>query len=207
LSKRFLTADTLAAEAPNLHKTVAKENPYPDEELLNLLRTDSGKAMEMMFRAYYPFLCQTIVRVLPDAHVAEDLAQEVFFDIWKKRDSFSINTSLKAYLRRSGINRTLNYLRDRKIRWDDEEKIAYQPSNMADASRVLEGEDLQQKIDNTIESLPERCRLVFTLSRFEEMSYQEIADQLGISIKTVENQMTKALKILREAFEEELKGR
>ncbi len=186
---------------------MTKDNPYQDEEILSLLRSDSEKAMELMFREYYPFLCKIIVRVLPDAHVAEDLAQEVFFDLWKKRDNFSINTSLKAYLRRAGINRTLNYIRDRKIRWDDEEKIAFQASNLTDASRKLEGEELQQKIDNAIDQLPERCRLIFSLSRFEEMSYQEIADQLGISIKTVENQMTKALKILREAFEEELKNR
>ncbi|MCB0522146.1 MAG: RNA polymerase sigma-70 factor [Lewinellaceae bacterium] len=162
--------------------------------------------METMFREYYPFLCKAIIRVLPDAHLAEDLAQDVFFDIWNKRENFSINTSLQAYLRRAGINRALNYIRDRKIRWDDEEKIAFQASNLTDASRKIEGEELKQKIEEAINQLPERCRLVFTLSRFEEMSYQEIADQLGISIKTVENQMSKALRILREAFDEELKG-
>ncbi len=151
-----------------------------------------------MFRHYYSFLCIAIAKILPDTHVAEDLAQDVFFDVWKKRDSLSINISLKAYLRRAAINKTLNYIRDRKIRWDDEEKIQSVESKTTSVTDKLAGEDLKKVIDEAIGKLPERCRLVFSLSRFEEMTYQEIADHLGISIKTVENQMIRALKLLKD---------
>ncbi|MBI5915467.1 MAG: RNA polymerase sigma-70 factor [Bacteroidetes bacterium] len=159
-----------------------------------------------MFRKYYGFLCQTVLKVLPDGQVAEDLSQEVFFDVWKKRNEISISASLGAYLRRAAINKTLNYVRDRKIRWDDEDKLPLMASNLASVAQELEGEDLQKIIQRAIDSLPERCRLVFSLSRFEEMSYQQIADELEISIKTVENQMTKALKMLKTAIGPFLKG-
>ncbi len=154
--------------------------------------------MEKMFRLYYPLVCSAITKILPDIHTAEDLAQDVFFEVWKKRGQLLINTSLGAYLRRAAINKTLNYIRDKKIRWDDEEKLGGMESKSPSATEMMHGHDLQKAIDAAIDSLPERCRLVFTLSRFEEMTYQEIADSLGISIKTVENQMTKALKMLKD---------
>ncbi len=163
--------------------------------------------MSLIFKEYYGFVCKVINRVLSDEHKSEDLAQDVFYDLWRRRESLDITISLKAYLRRAGINKTLNFIRDRKVRWDDEDKIPMMASQAADANQILEGEDLQKLIDTTINGLPERCRLIFSLSRFEEMSYQQIADELDISIKTVENQMTKALKILRAARGPMLKRR
>lgn len=163
--------------------------------------------MSLIFKEHYPFVCKVINRLLSDEHKSEDLAQDVFYDLWRRRDVLEISTSLRAYLRRAGINKTLNYIRDRKVKWDDEDKIPMMASPIADATQVLEGEDLQKMIDAAIDGLPERCRLIFTLSRFEEMSYRQIADELEISIKTVENQMTKALKTLRAALEPVLKRR
>lgn len=157
--------------------------------------------MAALFRLYYPKVCKAINRVISDEHVVEDLAQDVFFDFWKRREKLDINTSLSAYLRRAGVNKTLNYIRDRKIKWDDEGKLPFMASNAPDASQVMQGKDLEKVINQAIQQLPERCRLVFSLSRFEEMSYQQIADELEISIKTVENQMSKALKILRARLE------
>jgi RNA polymerase sigma-70 factor (ECF subfamily) len=171
-----------------------------DQEIFDAFRHDSGKGLDLMFRQYYPFVCQVVHRILLDNAQSEDLAQEVFYEIWKKKDAFQITTSLKAYLRRAAINKTLNYLRDKKIKWDDEDQLSATESSQPSISQELEGEELQRLIDRTIDGLPERCRLVFSLSRFEEMSYLEIADHLGISVKTVENQMSKALRILRDAL-------
>jgi RNA polymerase sigma-70 factor (ECF subfamily) len=171
-----------------------------------MLPKDGERAMELMFREYYVHLCQTITRILPDTRMAEDLAQEVFFEVWKKRSNLQVNTSLKAYLRRAAVNKTLNYIRDRKIRWDDEDKIPAIVETGTDAIQKMQEEEIQTAVDSAINALPERCRLVFSLSRFEEMTNQEIADQLGISVKTVENQMTKALKMLKLALAPILKS-
>jgi RNA polymerase sigma-70 factor (ECF subfamily) len=180
---------------------------HSDTELLTLLSTDGEAGMSLIFKQYYGFLCQVIARILPFGQVAEDIAQDVFYDVWKKRDSLLVHVSLRAYLRRAGVNRALNHIRDQKIKWDDEDKLEFQKSASHDVVQSLYGEELGALVERTIDGLPERCRLIFTLSRFEEMTYQEIADQLGISIKTVENQMTKALKILKETIEPVIRGK
>ena len=185
---------------------MALENEHSDEYILGMLPTNDGLAMELMFRKYYTFLCQTVVRVLQDVHTAEDLAQEVLFDVWRKRADINVNTSLRAYLRRAVVNKTLNHIRDRKITWDDEDKLSLMTSSSQSIVKDLEVQDLEEAIHAAIDELPERCRLVFSLSRFEEMSHQQIANELNISIKTVENQMTKALKMLKAAIGPILKG-
>lgn len=168
-----------------------------DKDIIELLPVKGDQAMEMLFKKYYTFLCRVLIRVIPDENLVEDLAQDVFLDVWRKRDTININTSLKAYLRRAAVNKALNYIRDRKIRWEDEEKHPETVSKLVGANQLLEAEELQDLINRSVDELPERCRLVFSLSRFEEMTYQEIATELGISIKTVENQISKALKLLR----------
>jgi RNA polymerase sigma-70 factor (ECF subfamily) len=179
---------------------VPNPSEHPDFELLQLLRQNDEKAMAQIFRAHYAKVCLAIKRVIADEHVVEDLAQDVFYDLWRKRASIEITTSLRAYLRRAGVNKTLNYIRDKKIKWDDEDKLPTVSVQAPDAVQVLEGQDLKNTIEQAIDELPERCRLIFSLSRFEDMSYQQIADELDISIKTVENQMSKALKLLRSAL-------
>ena len=173
---------------------------YSDEQILALLSKDAETAIELIFRQHYRFLCKRIHRVIPDAQIAEDLAQEVFYELWKKRGAIKIKTSLKAYLLRAARNKALNYIRDQKIDFRNAPPKEHLASHNHSAIQQLAATELQSEIDRAIDSLPERCRLVFVLSRFEEMSYQQIADQLEISIKTVENQISKALKTLRAAL-------
>lgn len=180
---------------------------YSESDLIELIKRDDERAMSLIFKEYYPFICGVIHRIVSDRQQAEDLAQDVFFELWKRRESLEISISLKAYLRRAGINKTLNYIRDRKIKWDDEDKLPFLASPAPDVVQKIEGDELQHYIDQVIDGLPERCRLVFKLSRFEEMTYQQIADEMGISIKTVENQMSKALRQLREGLDPVLKRR
>lgn len=170
---------------------------HPDQEILELLKQDGEQAIELLFKKYYNFICRALIRILKDENLSEDLAQDVFFELWRKRDRLNITTSVKAYLRRAAVNKALNYIRDQKIKWDDNESNPQLESNLTGSHQKLETAELQIRIDAAIDALPERCRLVFTLSRFEEMTYQQIADHLGISIKTVENQISKALKTLR----------
>jgi len=121
----------------------------------------------------------------------------VFFEIWKKRERLEFRTSVGAYLRRAVTNRALNYIRAKKMDFEGEDAALQLRSTEINSVKKLEIEDLQRLIDNSIEELPEKCRLVFGMSRFEEMKYAEIAESLGISIKTVENHISKALKLLK----------
>lgn len=178
-----------------------KKSENNDTQLLQLLSTEGEKVIEQLFRKHYSFLCKSIYRIIPDEHITEDLAQEVFYELWKKRERIKINTSVKAYLKRAALNKALNYIRDQKIDFRNAPPKEDLQSQVFSTLQHLSADDLQAQIDNAIDSLPERCRLVFVLSRFEDMSYQEIADQLDISIKTVENQISKALKSLRQSLE------
>lgn len=172
------------------------ENQYPDQDWIQQIKQDDEQAMDKIFRAYYTFICRAVYRVVPDSVLTEDIAQEVLLEIWRKRHSLNIKSSLKAYLRRSAINKALNYIRDNKVKLEDEEKMPVLESKMSGAQQQLEANDLQALINKTIDELPERCRMVFVLSRFEDMTYREIGEHMNISIKTVENQMSKALKYL-----------
>ena len=173
---------------------------YKEEEFLQLLSANDEKAIEWLFNKHYADLCKRSYKILSDEHIVEDLVQEVFYEIWKKRAKIKINTSIQAYLRRAARNKTLNYIRDQKIDFRSAPPKEDLKSTNIPVIQTLMADDLQIEIDQAIDSLPEKCRLVFVLSRFEELTYQEIADQLGISIKTVENQISKALKSLRSAL-------
>ena len=175
---------------------------YTDQELINSLQKGDEQAMDVLFHRHYSFICRTVYRVLKDNNLAEDIAQEVFFGLWKKRENLTISTSVQAYLKRAAINKSLNFIRDQKVKFDDEEKMPVLTNQQATSQQQLEADDLQKLINESIDNLPEKCRLVFILSRFEEMTYQEIADKLDISIKTVENQISKALKYLRVALKD-----
>ena len=173
------------------------QTEYTDPELLNLLKDHKEEAIDILFRRYYSYVCKSAYRIIPDGNLVEDLAQDVFFELWKKRDQLKINTSVKAYLKRAVINKALNYIRDKKMKFDDHEKFPEAISKGASAQEIMEESEMEKVIHAAIDRLPERCRIVFCLSRFEEMTYQQIADKLDISIKTVENQISKALKYLR----------
>lgn len=170
-----------------------------------MLAKEPDRAIELIFREYYSFVCRKILRVVHEESLAEDIAQEVFLEVWKKRQSLVVTSTLRAYLGRAGVNRALNYLRKHQPELFTEDELPEPRGSFESALQKLEAEDLQDGIDRAIAGLPERCRLVFSLSRFEEMSNKEVAAKLGISEKTVENQMTKALRMLKEALAPYLK--
>lgn len=176
-------------------------NELSDNELLQLLPTAGEKAVEQIFRRHYGSVCRAVFRIVPNAETAEDLAQEVFYELWRRRNNMQISTSLPAYLRRAAINKALNHIRDQKIKWTDDAELPSIAGDNPGIQREMEAGELQALVDQYIEKLPEKCRLVFVLSRYESLSHAEIAEQLNISTKTVENQITKALRFLRSALE------
>ena len=168
-----------------------------DEELIALLAVNSDLAIERIFERYYDFLCNIVYRYLRDEALSEDIVQDVFMELWRKHRMIRIKTSLKAYLKRATINKTLNFIRDNKVTFEGEEDLPVLKGSFTSASEQMEADELQEQINQAIDGLPERCRMIFLLSRFEDMSYREIAQKLDISVKTVENQISKALKVLR----------
>ena len=162
-----------------------------------------NKPMQFIFERYYKYLVITAYQVIGDEHKARDLVQDVFFALWKKRGRLQIQGALKSYLRRAVVNRSIDELRSRKrMNWSDPEVAPPPASEQSNAVQQLEAEELQALIIRLLTSYLRRCRQVFALSRFENKSHKEIAELLDISIKTIENQMTKALKIIRKAVQQ-----
>lgn len=162
-----------------------------------LLRDNPEQALHDMYEKYYATLCFQVMTILKDKSISEDIVQEVFFEIWKKRDELVFQQSIEGYLKRSCRNRTLNYLRNNTVKWVDESILDELEDPGFTYIEHLSAEELTVRINNVIADLPDKCGVVFSLSRFEDMSYAEIAKSLSISLKTVENQISKALKILR----------
>lgn len=168
-----------------------------DQEILTLLKSNGQKAMELIYNEYYNYLCHATYKILGDSNSTEDIVQDVLMEIWKKKEQLQVNISLKAYLRRACINKALNSLRGKKMQFENEDSIKETFIDTDDSHDKVELTELSDVINHTIEGLPEKCRIIFSMSRFEQMSYMEIAETLEISTKTVENQISKALKILR----------
>ena len=167
-------------------------------DLTTRLQTDDKTALKELFEAHYKAVCAAIHRFVGERSMTEDLAQQVFIRLWEKRHQIEITSSPGAYLHRMAVNEALAWLRSKKNQQAEEVTPTTPFTPEADGEDVLLHNELQQQIHQAIDTLPPRCRAVFQLSRFEELSYQEIATQMDISVKTVEHQMGKALRVLRE---------
>lgn len=153
-------------------------------------------AFEALFRQHYRALCAFAYGYVKDADRGEDLVQDLFFRLWLDREKVQITTSVKAYLYASVRNRCLNEIKSggRLVVLNEEN------DDHANEDGPTEDEHTERiaRVQAAIEELPEERKKVFKLSRYEGLKYHEIAERLGISVKTVENQMGKALKTLRE---------
>lgn len=161
--------------------------------------------IEILFRNHYDELSRYAFSILKEQESAEDIVQKLFIKLWEKRNELGGINHVKAYLYQSVYNTCINELKVIK-RKGTHSSITEQMNLKAtdDASEKLRSEELLLKIDTAIERLPKKCGEVFKLSRTKEMTYKEISEQLNISIKTVENHMGKALKLMREELTEYL---
>jgi RNA polymerase sigma-70 factor, ECF subfamily len=163
------------------------------------LRNDIEHSYEVLFRTYYSPLCYFARKYVRDLDSCKEIVHNVFVSIWEKRETFDFEKPAKSYLFTSVYNRCLNHIRNSRKFVDRDEGI---PSDSPEGTVIsydhMEAAELESRIWAAIDLLPEKCREVFILNRFEEKKYAEIADTLGISVKTVEAQMSKALKTLRD---------
>ena len=169
-------------------------------EYLVALREDKTNALQQIFFAFHPAVYRKIILLVQDAAIADDLAQEVFIRLWEKRKSLEIHSNFRAYLMKMATNEALGYLRGKAKRIVPLEPEMDERSNGFGIEDQMIGNEMSIKIDEALKELPPRCQQIFLLSRKEGLTYQQIAEQMEISKKTVENQMGKALSILRKAL-------
>ncbi|MCB9002499.1 MAG: RNA polymerase sigma-70 factor [Bacteroidales bacterium] len=176
-----------------------------NSDVLVGLRNGDEQVFEDIFRAYYERLCNYANTVLNDMNEAEEMVQGTFLTVWEKHETIDIHTSIKSYLYRAVYNCCLNKLKHYKVRKLHGEEFKNQSDILLDdASQNLVEIELNSLVAHAVDLLPKQCKHVFKLSRFENLTYSEIAEQLNISVKTVENHMAKALKILRKQLKDYL---
>lgn len=163
---------------------------------------------EQLFREFYAPLCRYGVGIIGDSDQSEDIVQQAFVKMWNKREEMDLSRSLKSYLYTSVRNACINYIRDhKKFRSQVLDIDIYGTdtvSSFMDGDEILQADELTEKIRIALSKLPEKSREVFVMSRMEQMKYREIAEKLGVTVKTVEAHMSKALKILREELKDYL---
>lgn len=167
-----------------------------------LLRKGDKKAYEAVYDEFFGMLYHLCLNYLHDEKVAEELVQDTFMKLWEIRETLNDQINIRNFLYTITKNNCLNYLRNQKISLKHQENIKYLEMQfnyeaLEKLGNYLQFEELRNKIDEAISKLPAEVTETFQLSRFEELSYREIADRQGISIKTVEARISKALRILR----------
>jgi RNA polymerase sigma-70 factor, ECF subfamily len=161
-------------------------------------------AFEALFKSHFAQLCNFASGYVSDMDAARDICQNVFILLWKNREQINTDQNVRSYLFTSVKNRCLNYIRDQKKYRSRVLDVDIQDIDISFEEIELATDDLEIKIQKSLDALPEKCRQVFIMSRFEEKKYQEIAAALDISIKTVEAHMSRALRSLREDLKDHL---
>jgi RNA polymerase sigma-70 factor (ECF subfamily) len=164
-------------------------------ELVQKICQGDEQSFTEAFDRYYPGLCYYADKYIHDTDESRSLVQQVFVDLWIKRNKLIIGQSIKAYLFKSVHNSALDYLKHKRVESKYLREAPPVPETIDE--NVIEEAELNARINLAIEGLPGKCREIFLLCRFEELRYSEIAEKLGISVKTVEMQMGIAMKKLR----------
>jgi len=168
------------------------------DQLWQQLRAGNRSAFDDLFREHYPRLVMTAQAIVGERAVAEEVAQDVMLELWRRRATLVLESTLAAYLRRSARNRALNQVRHERVTRQAEPELARTTASPPDPEYETRQAEIDQAVREAVAALPPRCREVFELSRVHGLRYAEIADTMDISVKTVEAQMARALKALRE---------
>jgi RNA polymerase sigma-70 factor (ECF subfamily) len=168
-----------------------------DRELLARLARGDEAAYDAIFRAWYAPLVRATQSIVRDAAVAEELVQDAMLELWRRRETLDAEGSPQAYLFRATRNRALNHLRHLAVQRKSAAMLRDDEGKDATAPEELVAQELEAAVKEAIAALPPRCREVFELSRERGLKYAEIADALGVTVKAVEANMGRALRILR----------
>ena len=175
-----------------------------DSEIIRRIRQGDKQEFEKLFRSSYVSLVRYAKTILKDHDTAEEIVQDLFFRLWQDRGNLTIESSLNGYLFRSVHNRSLHFIEHQKVVDRHAGEIAASADQTSEpVTEAIYYSELQSKVARVLERLPERCSVIFRMSRFEGLKYNEIAEKLSVSLKTVEANMGKALKEFRKALAEQ----
>ena len=172
------------------------ERHHNESVTIEKIRSGDASAFKILFDKYSTPLLDFALTLVQDTQTAENIVQNVFIRIWKNRDNLNSSHNMKAYLYKAVRNQGFQHIRDRKLSVDLE--IAdTEESILPTPEEELQEKELKIAVNSAVNELPDGCRIVFTLNRYDGFSYKEIAEILDISVNTVKTQMTRAFKYLR----------
>ena len=183
---------------------------HTEEELIQLLNEGNEEAIKLLFDKYYEGLCLYAESLVKNHQVAEEIVEDIFINLWFKSKSIKIYYSIKNYLYRSTHNnciKNLNKLKADKKRIEDlnyvlEDNEILQPNSINYPISNLIVKELEDKAEKILESLPEQCKKIYFLNRYENLSYSKIAEKLNITVGTVKTQMSRAFSKFREGLKD-----
>ena len=173
-------------------------NPQ-EAALIERLKAGDEAAFQTLFRYHYPRSCVYAKRLTGDADGAREVVQDLFVRLYEHRQGLPAPGSLKSYLYAAVRNACLNRLKQAQTRQLHHQQMLYQSSPVEDTDALVQLE-LEEKIWRAVQDLPGQCGKIFRMNRFEDKKNRQIADELGISVRTVETQISKALRLLRQAL-------
>jgi RNA polymerase sigma-70 factor, ECF subfamily len=169
--------------------------------IFNRMVEGDKEAFRFFFEKYYSEMCNFANVYLHDPVMSEEIVQDIYVYFWEKKENIHIESSVKSYLFRASINKSLNHIRNEKTRFNIQKKLSKESENIHEMPiNNMDATQITGLIEKTINSLPPKCREVYILGKEKNLTYKEISSKMGISIKTIENHMGKALKTLREAL-------
>lgn len=177
-------------------------NDASERTLQERIRAGDESAFDTVFRSHYAHLVRMAESIVRESALAEEVAQEVMLELWRRRESLQIEQTFRAYLLRSTRNRALNHVRHQRVVAREAAIAAIDSPSAPSAEDEMLGTELEQAVRAAIGGLPEKYREVFQLSRDQGLRYAEIAVTLDISVKTVEKRMGQALAELRERLQQ-----
>ena len=183
---------------------MTKSPTYSDSELLNAINKSDNEAFELLYLRYFLPMCRYAHKKLQDEGIVEELVQDVFVDLWNKRNNVDVNLEVAGLLYAMLRNKALHELRAKMIQARHLANLAVLRKDVQaeELTNELYAKEVQKKLQEAIQQLPPQCREAFTLSRYHHLSYKEIAERMSISINTVEKHIGKALRFLRQEFRE-----
>lgn len=178
--------------------SIAVPSPTDDAAIVLRLRAGDATAFDEAFRRWYPSLVRGAEAIVRDRATAEDVAQEVLLELWRRRAALDAGTALGGWLHQAARNRALNHVRHARVQERVLPRLGEPEARDAAAPSTLVAAEMRAAAEAALASLPPRCREVFEMSRGQGLRYAEIAEALGVSVKAVEAQMTRALRTFRE---------